>query len=79
MDEVLTVDMVLDSVGEALAPEIAEHTEVPQTTAAADVSVLDTPLDALSLTDFLLLLILVVLIIRTVLGLFIRKWGFPDW
>lgn len=86
LNEVLTVDMVMDSVGEILGAqdlvsdqEAAEHTEVPESTAAADVPVLETPLDALSTTDFLLLLILVVLIIRTVLGLFLRKWGFPDW
>lgn len=86
MDEVLTVDMVLDSVGDVLGAaavvpdqEVAEHTEVPEPTAAADVSVLSAPLDSLGITDFLLLLILVVLVIQMVLGLFLRKWGFPDW
>lgn len=39
---------------------------------------LETQLNDLSTTDFLLLLILCVLVIRTAMPLFLRKWGFPE-
>lgn len=51
-----------------------EITEQP-----AEISAWEKPFETYSVSEFLLLLIAVLLIIQTVLGLFTRKWGFNEW
>lgn len=81
-DTIFEIGLVSDGVADIFIPETLEVDsggEEQTTTSDVPLSALSVPLDELSVTDFLLLAILCVQLVRLLLSLFTRKWGFPEW
>ncbi len=73
------VDEEIISLDSEAVVETVESVEVSTDTDAVVVSAFSKPFSEYSVSEFLLLLLLILSIINTVLGLFLRKWGFVDW